>query len=114
VADEIIATGRVTHSFIGLQATPLSARAARESSGAGGLRVAAVVAGGPAATAGLRAGDIITSIDGAAAMSADQLIVLTLTRRAGDRAQVGYERGGREATATVTLAARPPATALPR
>jgi putative serine protease PepD len=114
VADEIIATGRVTHAFIGLQATPLSARAARESNGASGLRVTAVVAGGPAATAGLRAGDIITSIDGTAAMSADQLIALTLTRRAGERAEVGYERGGREATATVTLAARPPATASPR
>jgi len=108
VADEIIATGTVTHAFIGVQVTPLAASAAGESEGTEGLRVAAVVAGGPAATGGLRVGDIITSIDGAAALSTDQLIALTLTKRAGDRVEIGYERSGRKATATVTLAARPP------
>ncbi|HET6869704.1 MAG TPA: trypsin-like peptidase domain-containing protein [Solirubrobacteraceae bacterium] len=113
VADEIIATGRVTHAYIGVQAAPLGTGAAREGEGAQGLRLTAVVSGGPAATAGLRVGDVIKSIDGTAAVSADQLIAVTLTRRAGDRVEIGYERGGRQATATVTLAARPPGTASP-
>ncbi len=107
VADEIIATGTVTHAFIGVQAEPLSASATRESGEAEGLRVTAVVAGGPAASAGIRVGDIITSIDGQAAVSTDQLMAATLTKRAGDRVEVGYERGGSRATATITLAARP-------
>ncbi len=107
VADEIIATGSVTHAFIGVQAEPLSASATRQSGEAKGLRVTAVVAGGPAASAGLRVGDIITSIDGQAAVSADQLMAVTLTKRAGDRVEVGYERSGSHATATITLAARP-------
>jgi putative serine protease PepD len=47
--------------------------------------VAVVVAGGPAATGGLQVGDVITSIDGQPATSADQLMALTLTKRAGDR-----------------------------
>jgi S1-C subfamily serine protease len=64
-------------------------------------------AGSPAATAGLRVGDIITSIDGTAAVSTDQLIAVTLTKRAGDRVELGYERSGRHATTTITLAARP-------
>jgi len=105
VADEIIATGTVTHAFIGIQAEPLSATATRQS-GAQGLRVAAVVAGGPAAAAGLRVGDIITSIDGQAAESTDQLMAVTLTKRAGDRVEIGYERNRSSGTATITLAAR--------
>ncbi|MBV9607327.1 MAG: trypsin-like peptidase domain-containing protein [Solirubrobacterales bacterium] len=105
VADEIITTGTATHAFIGLQAEPLSASATGES-GTQGLRVAAVVAGGPAEAAGLRVGDIVTSVDGTAAESTDQLMAVTLTKRAGDRVELGYERDGRSAKATVTLTAR--------
>jgi putative serine protease PepD len=105
VADEIIATGTVTHAFIGIQAEPLTASATGQS-GAEGLRVAVVVPSGPAASAGLRVGDIITSIDGQAAVSTDQLMAVTLTKRAGDRVEIGYKRDGSEATATITLSAR--------
>jgi putative serine protease PepD len=105
VADEIISTGTVTHAFIGIQAEPLSASALREN-GTQGLRVTAVTAGGPAASAGLRAGDILTTIQGQPAESADQLMALTLTKRAGDRIELGYERDGSKATATITLSAR--------
>ena len=105
VADEIISTGTVTHAFIGIQAEPLSASATGQS-GTQGLRVAVVVAGGPAAAAGLRVGDVITSIDGQAAMSTDQLMAVTLTKRAGDQVEIGYERNGTSAKVTVTLAAR--------
>jgi putative serine protease PepD len=105
VADEIISTGTVTHAFIGIQTVPLSASATHES-GTQGLRVAAVTAGGPAAAAGLQVGDIITSIAGEDATSTDQLMAITLTKRAGDRVEIGYERNGSKATATLTLAAR--------
>ena len=105
VADEIIATGTVTHAFIGVQAEPLPASATGES-GTHGLRVAVVVPGSPAASAGLRVGDIITSIDGQAATSTDQLVAVTLTKRAGDKVEIGYKRDGNAATATITLTAR--------
>jgi len=105
VADEIIATGTVTHAFIGIQTVPLSASATGES-GTHGLRVAAVTVGGPAESAGLRAGDVITSIDGDDATSTDQLMAVTLTKRAGDRVEIGFERNGTKHTATITLAAR--------
>jgi putative serine protease PepD len=68
--------------------------------------VAAVVTGGPAEAAGLRVGDIITSIAGQAATSTDQLVAITLTKRAGDRVEIGYIRDGTKATTTITLGAR--------
>jgi putative serine protease PepD len=101
VADEIIDTGRVSHAFLGIQAQSISGTGQGE-----GLWVVAVVPGGPAATAGLQTGDIIKTIDGSPAVSTDQLMALTLSKRAGDRVEIGYERDGSQATATITLAAR--------
>jgi putative serine protease PepD len=106
VADEIISTGSVTHAFIGVQAQSLSANTARPAGQAEGLWITAVVPGSPAANAGLRAGDIITTIDGSPASSTDQLMALTLSKRPGGRVEIGYERDGAKATATLTLSAR--------
>jgi putative serine protease PepD len=107
IADEIIATGRVTHSFMGVETQPLAASATGQGGQAGGLWITTVVAGGPAASAGLQAGDIIRSIEGSPARSTDQLMALTLTKRPGDRVEVRYERNGTQATATITLGSRP-------
>ena len=103
VADEIIDTGTVSHAFIGIQAQTIPN--ATNGEGAG-LWVAAVTPGGPAASAGLQTGDIIKSIDGSPATSTDQLMALTLTKRAGGQVKIGYERDGSQATTTITLAAR--------
>jgi putative serine protease PepD len=72
-----------------------------------GLIVTGVVADGPAAMAGLRPGDVITSIDGQPAVSTDQLVYVTLRKSAGDRVELGYRRDGSQATATITLGASP-------
>ena len=63
--------------------------------------------GGPAAQAGLRADDVITSINGEPATSNIQLQELTLTKKPGDTVSVEYSRAGQSATATVTLGAQP-------
>lgn len=62
-----------------------------------------VQVGEPAATAGLRQGDVITKVNGQAATSNIQLQELSLTKKAGDKVQIGYTRDGKESTATVTL-----------
>jgi S1-C subfamily serine protease len=61
----------------------------------------------PPATAGLRADDVITTIDGEPATSNLQLEALTLTKKPSDTVSIGYTRDDRSATATVTLAAQP-------
>ena len=107
IANEIIATGKATHSYFGLQTVPIPESAAAQAGVPGGLYVAGVVAGAPAAQAGLRAGDVITTIDGQPAAGNVQLQELTLTKSPGDTVPIGYVRGGKQATATVTLASQP-------
>jgi putative serine protease PepD len=107
VSDEIISTGRVTYSYLGLQARPLSANPGATNGGASGVQVTAVVPGGPVDAAGLRAGDVITSIDGRPARKTDQLVAITLGRRPGDRVEIGYERQGHQATTTIVVGAQP-------
>ena len=68
-----------------------------------GLYVTQVRTGGPASSAGLRVGDVITAIEGKPARSTDQLIALTLTKRAGDTVSLSYQRQGQSHDTTVTL-----------
>jgi putative serine protease PepD len=107
VADEIIATGRATHSYFGLKTVPVPETAAKEAGVTGGLFVAGVVAGSPAEQAGLQTGDIITSIDGKQATSNIQLQEVTLTKNPGDTVDLEYLRNGRTQKTTVTLGKQP-------
>jgi putative serine protease PepD len=107
VSSELISTGRVSHAYFGLQATPVPPESAAQAGVPEGLFVSAVAANGPAARAGLRQGDVITSIDGKPATSNVQIQELTLTKKPGDQVKIEYQRAGQKATATVTLEAQP-------
>jgi putative serine protease PepD len=107
IADEIIATGSVTHAYFGLNAAPIPPSAAAQAGVPEGLFVQSVAPGGPAARAGLRQGDVITKIDGAPATSTVQLQELTLTKKPGDTVPLEYWRDGTSATVTVTLGTQP-------
>jgi putative serine protease PepD len=107
VANEIIETGRATHSYFGLETVPVPEGAAKEAGVTGGLFVAGVVAGSPAEQAGLRAGDIITTIDGKQATSNIQLQEVTLTKNPGDTVDLEYVRNGKTEKTTVTLGKQP-------
>jgi putative serine protease PepD len=105
VAEEIIKTGKAEHAYIGLQTTLVQG----PDGTPGGLHVAAIDPSGPAAEAGLKAGDVITKIDGETAQSNDQFLALTLKERAGSTVEVEYERGGASHSATITLGSTPSA-----
>jgi putative serine protease PepD len=102
IADALITTGHANHPVIGLAAHPVQ--------GAGdtsphGLLVTVVTPHGPAEQAGLRAGDLITEIDGERASSADQLVLATLTRAPGDTLAITIQRDGSSRSLDITLAA---------
>jgi putative serine protease PepD len=108
VADELIATGTVNHSYLGLDVTEIPPPSPGVGATPAGLRVIAVSPGGPAALAGMLAGDIITSIDGQPNATATQLALVTLTHKPGQTVTLGYTRGTTPAQATLTLTAPPP------
>jgi putative serine protease PepD len=108
VADQLIASGAVTHSYLGLSVAPVLTTNPDKSQQVSGLRVTAVDPAGPSAKAGLLAGDVITQIDGAPATDANQLAEITLKKKPGEQVSLTYQRNGKATQATVTLAAPPP------
>lgn len=70
---------------------------------AAGVGVVSVEPGGAAASAGLRAGDVITSLAGQDTTSTAQLSAVLAEQSVGAAVDVGYVRDGEERTTTVTL-----------
>ncbi|WP_082581567.1 S1C family serine protease [Leifsonia sp. Root227] len=104
IAHELIDTGTVSYPTAGVDAVPIPHAVAQHYGVSDGLFVQAVTRGGPAANAGIRPGDIITSINGSPAVSIDVLTAIQVTSQPGDEVKVEYERGGQRHTTTVTLA----------
>jgi S1-C subfamily serine protease len=78
-----------------------------------GVRVMDLQAGGPAAMAGIEAGDVITDLNERPVYSVARLRWL-MDRVAGERTiEVGYARGGERGVAQVELVRRPPASVGP-
>ena len=67
----------------------------------------AVVAGGPGATAGLKAGDIVTKVGGVAIDEAEPFEYLLVQHAPGEVLQLTVLRDGRTITVNVTLGTRP-------
>ena len=76
--------------------------------GASGAAVAGVLSGGAAEAAGITAGDVITSVDGTAIASTDDLSSTLAGYNPGDRVSVSWtDLQGVTDSATVTLGAGP-------
>jgi putative serine protease PepD len=100
-ADQLIKRGHSTYPIVGLSL---------DSAFAGpGARIAdipeAILPGGPAQKAGLRAGDVIIAIDGKPVSVPDDMIVAIRSRSVGDSVTLTYQRGPKTLTVKVTLIA---------
>ena len=100
VAEDIIDTGKARRTVIGAEVA--SGGTGTTTSGA---RLKAVDAGGPAAVAGLKAGDVVTKLNGHVLEDGTDLIALVRKYAPGSVVSVEYRRGTKTATASVTLAA---------
>jgi S1-C subfamily serine protease len=94
-------------AFLGIQVESVDALGYGYQSTAGAL-IAGVVSGGPAASAGLVAGDVITAINGHTVSSPSAIPALVLTKKPGAKISVTYlDQSGTSHTASVTLGSGP-------
>jgi putative serine protease PepD len=99
VADQLIAGDEVEHAYLGVSL--------QDSTDPGGARIGAVTAGSPAAGAGLRAGDVVTSFGGEDVESAGDLTSAVSAAQPGDEVELTYVRNGDTETVQVRLGTRP-------
>jgi putative serine protease PepD len=96
VVDQLISTGKVEHPLLGV-------RVGSASNGAG---VASVETGSGADKAGIKAGDVITAVNGTAISSAQQLRAIVAAHKPGDKLDIEIRRSGSTKNLTVTLGSR--------
>jgi S1-C subfamily serine protease len=109
VADQLLASGKAVHPYLGIVPAPVTKEIAGSLGlpAAEGVLVRAVVPGGPAATAGIRRGDVVTTFNGQAVRTLEDLLGAVRRTKPGDRVPVGLVRGGATRTVTVTVGAVP-------
>jgi serine protease Do len=109
IADQLVATGRVVHPFMGISYVPLNQALARQLgiTAKTGVIVAEVVSGSPAAAAGLQPKDAITAIDGTALTTESSFAQLLNTHKVGDTVTLTVVRGKQTLQLQTTLAEQP-------
>jgi len=108
VMDQLIKYGQVKRGVLGVQIYDVTPDIAKEfglgeSSGA---LVAGVAQGSAAERAGVKTGDIIASINGAAMKDAGELRYTIGMLRVGDKVEIGLLRDGKPRTVTALIAER--------
>jgi len=98
VASQLIATGRASHPLLGV-----SLADATDANGNGLARVQALAAGGPAAKAGIKVGDVVVAVGDQKTAGAEAVIAAVRTHQPGDRVRVTVLRDGVRRTFTVSL-----------
>jgi putative serine protease PepD len=97
--DTLIAGGKVQHAYLGISVG--------DTTNDVGAQIERVVPGSPAASAGLKAGDVITAIGGKAITSSDDLTAAVSAHAPSDKVTVTITRSGSSKTIDVTLGTRP-------
>lgn len=103
LAGELLATGKVTRSWLGIEGTDVPDATADRMGLPGGAEVQRVMPGSPAAAAGLETGDVVTDIGDQAIRSSSDLVVALREHKPGDAVTVGYWRSGRRYEVDVTV-----------
>lgn len=106
--DLISPSHKVTRGSIGIQfqAAQNSAVGRVYGFANGGVIISTVTPNGPAAKAGLKPQDIITSVDGKTVKDGDELVAIISDRSPGSTVHLGYVRDGKPQTAEVGITDR--------
>jgi serine protease Do len=105
--DLISPSHKVTRGSIGIEfSAKLPGAVNRVYGFKNGVLVQTVRPSGPADKAGIKAGDIITAVDGRPIKDGDDLVNEIASRRPGSTIRLGYLRDGKQADTTVTIGDR--------
>jgi putative serine protease PepD len=99
-AATLIAGGTVQHAYMGVRI---------DDATGGGAKIGRVVAGSPAAKAGLEKGDVITAYNGKSILNADALTAYVTESHVGESVTLTVRRSGATKHLTLTLGTQPPA-----
>ncbi len=106
---QILANGQVTVASLGAAATDVGPELAALRNLPEGSLVGSVTAGGPAAAAGLRAGDVITQVDEVKIDAAHPLSLLLRSQfHVGQRVTLTYTRSGTSSQVQLSLSGQHP------
>ncbi|WP_282675953.1 S1C family serine protease [Lactococcus cremoris] len=110
IINKLETDGKISRPALGIRMVDLSQLSTNDSSQlklpssvTGGLVVYSVQAGLPAATAGLKAGDVITKVGDTSVTSSTDLQSALYSHNINDTVKVTYYRDGKSATANVKL-----------
>lgn len=109
VSEQLIAKGEVRYPFLGITYVMITADIAEQYNLAAkqGVYVTSVIDGGPVASIGIKAGDVITEFDGVRLGQQASLPGVLLQHQPGDQVKLTVLRDGQESEYTVTLGERP-------
>jgi len=107
VAEQLVSTGKVERGFLGVNLEPLTPDLAAQFGTGTGALVTDVTPGKPADKAGLKSGDIITTLNGKVVENPNHLQLAVISLPPGTEVTIGYLRDGKEATVNVKLDVRP-------
>jgi len=116
VAGHLLKEGRVRYPYIGVSVMTLTPALKQELEHGGqhlpaeGAFVGNVALGGPAASAGIKVGDVITGIGGHAVKSADDVVAALSAQRIGEKVRVDDVRDQRTQSIDVQVGEYPGAT----
>jgi Do/DeqQ family serine protease len=123
IAKQLIATGKVEHPFLGIQMVNLTPELKEKINSDPnakinidtdkGALIGRVVPKSPAAKAGMRAGDVIQSVNGKAVQTSNEVQQAVDTTQIGSNVQVQVRRNNQNVTLNVTPIAAPPIAAEP-
>ncbi|MEZ4286968.1 MAG: Do family serine endopeptidase [Polyangiales bacterium] len=109
VANQIISKGTVRRPWLGVSFQEFSPELARHfgKDVDGGALVNKVYANGPAQKANLRAGDLVTAVDGVRILEGRDLLRAILRKDVGESVKLTFLRDGKSQTSTIKLGERP-------
>ena len=117
ISQQLITRGEVEHPYLGVQMVTLSPEIKQQLeiesnnriqiAADRGVLVVRVVPNSPAATAGIRAGDVIQSINNSSVNTTEQVQQLVEKSSVGSQLQLQIQRNGRSAQVAVRLANLP-------